>query len=304
MRRWRLHRAASQRRRPGCEPDGRLVKADTTARDMLAQLAALGVLPSGASDDSRQISAGDLFLAYPGDLADGRKHIAAAIAAGALCGPLAQAVYGRPSERLSLIAVTGTNGKTTSRSGLPLPSAPLRDHRHAGRRFPRHLLDTGFTTPEATTLARSLADFADAGGTGLRARSQFDRHCRRSPRRCARRRRRLHQSDARSSRLPRFDGELRQAKKRLFAWPRLRLAVSIWTIRSASSWRNDHGHQSGWLHARRRFCRPAGWIRAEDVEEGVTGLRFRLSAPNGGRWSKPAWSGATTSPICSPWPPS
>ena len=114
-----------------------VLKADTTARDMLAQLAALGVLPSGASDDSRQVSAGDLFLAYPGDLADGRKHIAAAIAAGAcavlweagaatddfawnadwrianlpvqglrsLCGPLAEAVYGRPSERLSLIAV-------------------------------------------------------------------------------------------------------------------------------------------------------------------------------------------------------
>ena len=89
-----------------------------------------------------QVRPGDLFLAYPGDLADGRCYIADALARGAvavvwqaggdfswdpawavanfaapalreLAGPLAHAVYGHPSEGLSLIAVTGTNGKTT-----------------------------------------------------------------------------------------------------------------------------------------------------------------------------------------------
>ena len=110
--------------------------------DLLEQLARLGVRPSGVADDSRQVRPGDLFLAYPGDLADGRSYIADAIARGAaavlwqaggdfawnpawtvanlqtaglrsLAGPLAHAVCGAPSERLSLIAVTGTNGKTT-----------------------------------------------------------------------------------------------------------------------------------------------------------------------------------------------
>ena len=122
-----------------------LTRHDTTS-DVLAQLGALGVRPSGVSDDSRQVVPGDLFLAYPGDLADGRHYIAEAIVNGAaavlwesaaagsaafawrdewkianlpvsglrqLCGPLAHVVCGRPSERLSLVAVTGTNGKTT-----------------------------------------------------------------------------------------------------------------------------------------------------------------------------------------------
>jgi UDP-N-acetylmuramyl tripeptide synthase len=118
----------------------------TPAAACCERLAALGVVPSGVTDDSRQVRPGDLFLAYPGDLADGRRYIAEAISRGAaavlwekgaaaggefawpsdwqianlpisglrtFCGPLAHAIYGRPSERLSLIAVTGTNGKTS-----------------------------------------------------------------------------------------------------------------------------------------------------------------------------------------------
>jgi len=48
------------------------------------RLAALGVQPTGAADDSRQVQPGDLFIAYPGDLADGRRYIADAIARGAV----------------------------------------------------------------------------------------------------------------------------------------------------------------------------------------------------------------------------
>lgn len=59
-----------------------LQTADTVA-DILRRLALLGVVPPGATDDSRQVRPGDLFLACVGDLVDGRRFIADAIARGA-----------------------------------------------------------------------------------------------------------------------------------------------------------------------------------------------------------------------------
>ena len=50
--------------------------------DVMQQLAALGVQPTGVADDSRQVHSGDLFVAYPGDFVDGRQFIADAIARG------------------------------------------------------------------------------------------------------------------------------------------------------------------------------------------------------------------------------
>ena len=44
----------------------------SAAAEILRQFAALGVEPVGASDDSLLVRPGDLFLAYPGDAADGR----------------------------------------------------------------------------------------------------------------------------------------------------------------------------------------------------------------------------------------
>ena len=163
--------------------------------ELLARLKALGIQSAGVADDSRQVQPGDVFLAYPGDLADGRRYIPDAIARGAvavlwqaggdfawnpaltaanlqvdglraLAGPLAHTVYGAPSEGLSLIAITGTNGKTTVSQFIA--SA------HAGRcavigtlgaGFPGVLEETGFTTPEATTLMRLLAGFRRDGAT-------------------------------------------------------------------------------------------------------------------------------------------
>ncbi len=162
--------------------------------DILDSLASLGVAVSGVADDSRQVLPGDVFLAYPGDLADGRQYIAKAIARGAiavlwqpggdfvwnpewaavpnlavtrlraLAGPLAHAIYGRPSEALSMIAITGTNGKTTVSQCLarayPKSCAVIGT---LGAGFPGALQDTGFTTPEATTLMRYLAAFRKQG---------------------------------------------------------------------------------------------------------------------------------------------
>ena len=92
---------------------------------------------SGVSYDSRRVAAGHLFVAVEGYETDGHRYIPAAIAAGAACvlcqrepegdipfvrvadsrGALAQIGenwYGSPAEKLTLIGVTGTNGKTTT----------------------------------------------------------------------------------------------------------------------------------------------------------------------------------------------
>lgn len=170
---------------------------ESVAAAILARLAEAGVLPTGVADDSRRTRRGDLFLAYPGATADGRRHVADALARGAcavvweaesgggeafawdrswgevvnfpanglrqLCGPLAHAVCGRPSERLSLVAVTGTNGKTSVTHWISA-SHPRRCALIGtlGAGLPGELVETGFTTPEATTLARCLAEFADS----------------------------------------------------------------------------------------------------------------------------------------------
>ncbi len=94
---------------------------------------------TGVNIDSRQIENGHLFVAMVGTQVDGHKFIPKAIAQGAkavLCetlpeekadgvayvqvasteeavGPVATAFYGHPSEKLKLVGVTGTNGKTT-----------------------------------------------------------------------------------------------------------------------------------------------------------------------------------------------
>ena len=94
---------------------------------------------TGVNIDSRRIAAGHLFVAIKGTVTDGHQYIDKAIELGAaavLCedmpekqvpgvcyvqvastedsvGPVATAFYGNPSQKLKLVGVTGTNGKTT-----------------------------------------------------------------------------------------------------------------------------------------------------------------------------------------------
>ena len=145
--------------------------------------------------DSRQVAPGDLFVARRGQHADGHDHVRAAVAAGAVAviverplpglrvpellvrdARLALALAaawraGDPSQRLGIVGITGTDGKTTT---AYLVRAILED---AGR-------PTGFvgttdviiggqsqgnaartSTPEAPELQACLARMAVAGDT-------------------------------------------------------------------------------------------------------------------------------------------
>jgi UDP-N-acetylmuramoyl-L-alanyl-D-glutamate--2,6-diaminopimelate ligase len=92
--------------------------------------------------DSRQVRAGDGFIAWPGHAQDARQYVGAALAAGATAclveaegaaafgfddpriatfsglkaatGAIAHEFFGRPGEHLRTVATTGTNGKTST----------------------------------------------------------------------------------------------------------------------------------------------------------------------------------------------
>ncbi|HMC14096.1 MAG TPA: UDP-N-acetylmuramoyl-L-alanyl-D-glutamate--2,6-diaminopimelate ligase, partial [Albitalea sp.] len=93
-----------------------------------------------------------------------------------ITGPLASAFLGAPSERLKVVAVTGTNGKTSStwwiaqamsalgqRSGI-IGTLGVGEPPSHGR--PAAIDATGLTTPDPVTLQRAFKRFVDAGYAG------------------------------------------------------------------------------------------------------------------------------------------
>ena len=136
-----------------------------------------------ATHDSRAVKAGWLYCCVPGTRVDGHDFAPEAVAAGAAAllvehelanvdgvaqiivdstrramGPVAAAVHGNPSERLTVIGVTGTNGK----SSIVQLLADI--FTHAGRRTRIvGTLQGARTTPEATDLQRLLAEARDGG---------------------------------------------------------------------------------------------------------------------------------------------
>lgn len=148
-----------------------------------------GVRVTGATHDSRAVQAGDLYAALPGAHHHGADFAAQAVAAGAtalltdpagasrsadlgvpvlvaddprgVLGATAAAVHGFPAEGMTVLGVTGTNGKTTTAFLL---EAGLRA---AGRttgllgtvltRVGDEVLTSTRTTPEATDLQALLA---------------------------------------------------------------------------------------------------------------------------------------------------
>ncbi len=149
--------------------------------------------------DSRQVRPGDGFIAWPGAATDGRRYIAQAFAQGASAclmqregsepwqdqqpaerlaalpqlkqttGLVADAYYEMPTRDLTVLAVTGTNGKTSTACWL----AQALAHPAIGQRcgvvgtlgvgvWPT-LNYTGMTTPDPVLLQRSYRQMLQAG---------------------------------------------------------------------------------------------------------------------------------------------
>ncbi len=143
------------------------------------------------TSDSRKVKSGSLFLAYPGDKADGRNYIAEAIRNGASAviwdsenfewnakwdienkpikqlrlqaGTIASQFYGNPSEKLWMIGVTGTNGKTSISQWLSQCFNHLSNKTAVigtlGNGLPNQLKPSMNTTPDAVLLQEMLADY-------------------------------------------------------------------------------------------------------------------------------------------------
>jgi UDP-N-acetylmuramoyl-L-alanyl-D-glutamate--2,6-diaminopimelate ligase len=151
------------------------------------------ILITHISADSRQIGPGGLFVAYPGVRVDAHRFIPQAVAAGASAvvgeqpmpdlpvpylrvsdgrralGVLAAAWEGFPSQRMGVIGVTGTDGKTTTSNLIHsiFTAAGLNTGllTTVNARIGDQVQDTGLhtTTPDAPDLQRYLRLMADAG---------------------------------------------------------------------------------------------------------------------------------------------
>lgn len=160
---------------------------------------------AGATLRGQHVRPGDLFAALPGMKVHGADFAGAALESGAVAlltddagtrrraladhpavldgsvpllvhddprgvlGSVAARIYGDPSERLSLLGVTGTSGKTTTTylldsclrsAGLTTGLVGTVETRIAGER-----LDSAFTTPEAPDLQALLAVMVEQGVT-------------------------------------------------------------------------------------------------------------------------------------------
>ena len=148
---------------------------------------------TGVNIDSRRIESGHLFVAIAGTQTDGHKYIPKAIELGAkaiLCeqfpeiltdgvtyvsvastedavGKVATLFYGDPSSKLTLVGVTGTNGKTTIATLL------YNMFRQFGHRcgllstvcnyIEGEAIPADHTTPDPIELNRLLAQMVDSG---------------------------------------------------------------------------------------------------------------------------------------------
>jgi UDP-N-acetylmuramoyl-L-alanyl-D-glutamate--2,6-diaminopimelate ligase/murE/murF fusion protein len=165
--------------------------------DIIKAVEPLSIDPKGSGNKilsihyrSQDVKPGGLFVAIAGHAADGHDYIDDAIERGAVAvvsqkeikritpnirvvdtrralADIAACFFDNPSERLTIIGITGTNGKTTSaylvesilqQAGFEVGVIGTINYRYAGQTF-----DNPITTPESLDLQRILADMLRAG---------------------------------------------------------------------------------------------------------------------------------------------
>jgi len=169
------------------------------AADALAWLRARVAADADLRLDSRDLATGDVFIACPGGSVDGRDYIEHALAGGAaavLCqapapastdgdarvravpdlraalGDLADDWYGHPSAALSVVAITGTNGKTSCvqwvAHALTEAGKPCGSIGTLGALLPDGgSMGGSLTTPDVLTVHRILAAMRAAGAQAV-----------------------------------------------------------------------------------------------------------------------------------------
>ncbi len=264
--------------------------------------------------DSRAVGEGDGFVAWPGAAHDGRAHVASALAQGASAclveqegaeafsfeaeaiagyaglkaatGPIAAVYFEHPSQQLDLLAVTGTNGKTSTAWWL---SEALSKSEHAiqspcglvgtlGIGMVPRLRHTGLTTPDPVMLQRELRAFVDQGFGACAVEASSIGIAER----------RLDGTHVAVALLTNFTQDhldyhgsmdaYWQAKAELFRWPGLRAAVvNIDDVRGAglAAARADTGGGTPELWTFSAAGAPAR-LAARDIGYDAQGLRFTV----------------------------
>ena len=220
-------------------------------------LASLGIKITRLQTDSRLVKAGDTFVAYPGVQVDGRQFIAQAIAQGANAvlweaqaftwkadwklpnlavknlrkhaGEIAAVVYGSPSEKLWMVGITGTNGKTSCSHWLAQSFNALGKKAALigtlGNGFPPALQATLNTTPDAIRVHGLLAEYVlqEAQAVVMEVSSHALEQARVNA---------VQYDVAMLTNLSRdhldYHGDMKSyaaAKRKLFEWPQLKFAV-------------------------------------------------------------------------------
>jgi UDP-N-acetylmuramoyl-L-alanyl-D-glutamate--2,6-diaminopimelate ligase len=269
--------------------------------------------------DSRQVRSGDGFIAWPGAGSDARAYVPAAILQGASAcivektgvenyqfskesysealacypqlkaasGPIAAAYFEQPSTQLDVLAVTGTNGKTSTAWWLAQALSHLSPARPCGLvgtlgvgRMVKAgtplagIISTGLTTPDPVLFHHTLRRFVDDGLQACAVEASsigLQEH-------------RLDGTHIRTAVFTNFTqdhldyhgsmAQYWQAKAVLFEWPDLKAAVvnvddeqgSMLAVKLASS------SIDLWTVS---MSGPAR-IQARDIELGRQGLRFAV----------------------------
>lgn len=279
---------------------------DALVADIRHRLPAAG----GLTADSRRVQPGDIFLAMPGDVHDGRQHIPAAVAAGAAgvvwqaegyawpaefhlpnwpvaglrrhVAELAAAWWGDPSAALWMVGITGTNGKTSCSHWLAdclgrrgRPTAVIGT---LGSGFPGALAGASHTTPDAVTLQGLLAGYRDAGAAGVAM--EVSSHALDQGRVES-----VHFDVAVLTNLSRdhldYHGDMAtyaHAKTRLFDWPGIKWAV---LNQEDELGRRLYGDLAGRAIERLGYGYGAGEVRGGDLRLAADGLAMTVSTPWG-----------------------